>query len=128
MTEPPSPPHQSRLTLNSKKDTLRVQQGLSIWQIAAVGAVVQVYDGTSQRVTATRRAALGPFAGMMKKTEGDLIVAVTSWQGETQTVQVPAKRAAAVKAWAFAFNAWSHNESAARGIVPGGGQAPPLHG
>lgn len=128
MTPPPSPPHQSRLTLNSAKDTLRVQQGLSIWKIAAVGAVIQVYDGTSQRVTATRRAALGPFAGMAKKTEGDLIVSVTSWQGETQTVQVPAKRAAAVKAWAFAFNAWSHNEAALRGILPGGGQVPPQYG
>lgn len=100
--KPPKPPRGAPISLDGS-DTLSVNG----WRTPAKGATVQTVDGTGKRITVTRLFVTGIFALALKKKTGRLSVVVCAANGDSTTVQVSAKKAQDVIAWAVAFNAWS---------------------
>lgn len=119
MNKPPRPPKGVHISMDLRRETLRVvQEGTvigSIWRTPALGAQILAYDGTGSRVTVTRVLAVGLLAGFMRKGTGHVSVTILGRDGQYAAVKVKPGKAQELMSWAAEFNAWNLAEHQQQG-------------
>lgn len=107
-TRPPRPPRGIKIAMDSRCENLRVPQGFNgFWRTPALGAQIQVHDGTGSRITLTRALGVGILAGAMRKPTGHVTVVVIGRDGQTKMIKAKAGKAQALLTWEFEFTAWN---------------------